>query len=123
MKDYQTGLLYLMHLLISADGVIDENEREVLTKIKQYEGIADDMLSKFEETLGKMSEKDIYQKGIELINQCNDEDKLQAFVHLYKMSEADGRVHVKEVRLLLYSIRSANVEFNQVVEKAGLVTY
>ena len=31
------------------------------------------------------------------------------------MSEVDGRVHVKEVRLLLYSIKMAGIEFNDVV--------
>jgi len=37
------------------------------------------------------------------------------------MSEADGRVHVKEVRLLLYSIRMAGIEFDDVVKRAALV--
>jgi hypothetical protein len=41
-----------------------------------------------------------------------------ALVHLYKLSEADGLVHVKEVRLLLYSIKMVGVEFNDVVARA-----
>jgi hypothetical protein len=54
---------------------------------------------------------------------CSDEEKLRAFVHLYKLSEADGQVHVKEVRLLLYSIRMAKIEFNEVVANAKGITY
>ena len=46
------------------------------------------------------------------------QEKLNAFVHLYKLSEVDGSVHVKEVRLLLYSIKMAGIEFNDVVERA-----
>jgi hypothetical protein len=34
------------------------------------------------------------------------------------MSDVDGSVHVKEVRLLLYSIRAAGIEFNDVIERA-----
>ena len=63
-------------------------------------------------------DREIYQKGIELINKCSDDEKLDAFVHLYNMSEADGTVHVKEVRLLLYSIKMADIEFNDVVARA-----
>jgi hypothetical protein len=35
------------------------------------------------------------------------------------MSEVDGRVHVKEVRLLLYSTKMTGVEFDDVVKQAG----
>jgi hypothetical protein len=38
------------------------------------------------------------------------------------MSEADGTVHVKEVRLLLYSIKMTGIEFNDVVARAREVS-
>lgn len=118
---YQTGLLYLVHLLISADGVIDENEKKALKKVREKENIPDSLFAEFENKVAGKKERDIYQEGIELINRCSDEEKLKAFVHLYKMSEVDGRVHVKEVRLLLYSIKMAGVEFNDVVSQAANV--
>jgi len=120
-KNYQLGLLYLVHLLIGVDGVVDENERKALQKVKSKESIPDVLFSEFEKDVREKKERDIYQRGIELINQCNDSEKLNAFVHLYKMSEVDGRVHVKEVRLLLYSIKMAGVEFNDVVLQAAKV--
>lgn len=120
-KNYQLGLLYLVHLLIGVDGVVDENERKALQKVKNKENIPDVLFSEFEKDVREKKERDIYQRGIELINQCNDSEKLNAFVHLYKMSEVDGRVHVKEVRLLLYSIKMAGVEFNDVVLQAAKV--
>ena len=43
---------------------------------------------------------------------------MNAFVILYKMSEVDGRVHVKEIKLLLYSIKLAGIEFDDVVNLA-----
>jgi uncharacterized tellurite resistance protein B-like protein len=118
-ETYQTGLLYLAHLLISADGVIDESEKKALLRVKEKENISESLFSEFQRSIEIKKERDIYQEGIELLNKCSDEEKLNAFVHLYKMSEVDGRVHVKEVRLLLYSIKMAGIEFNDVVSKAA----
>lgn len=118
-KTYQLGLLYLVHLLVSADGVIDETEKKALNKVKGKENIPDSVFTEFEKQIAAKTEREIYQEGIELINHCSDEEKLNAFVHLYKASEVDGRVHVKEVRLLLYSIKLAGIEFNDVVARAA----
>jgi len=117
-ENYQLGLLYLVHLLVSADGHVDENEKKALLHIKAHEQIPDTVFDAFQAEVDSKKEKEIYQKGIELINQCSDQDKLRVFVHLYRMSEVDGRVHVREVRLLLYSIKMAGIEFNDVVEAA-----
>ena len=122
-KNYHLGILYLMHLLVNADGVIDQHEHNALRKVKNYEDMPEETLIEFEKNVIKQNEKDIYQTGIDYLNTCSDEEKLKAFAHLSKMSEADGRVHVKEVRLLLYSIRMAKIEFNQVIEMAKLIQY
>ncbi|TXH28204.1 MAG: TerB family tellurite resistance protein [Cyclobacteriaceae bacterium] len=116
------GLLYLAHLLISADGIIDAKEYQALSRIKEKESISDEDFKKFEQAVVGKKEREIYREGIELINNCTDEEKLNAFVHLYKMSETDGRVHIKEVRLLLYTIKNAGIEFNDVVDRAKSIT-
>lgn len=120
--DSQLGLLYLAHLLMTADGQIDAKEFQALTKIKTKESISDANFKKFEEALIGKKERDIYREGIELMNNCTEEEKLNAFVHLYKMSEIDGLIHVKEVRLLLYTIKNAGIEFNDVVARAKALT-
>lgn len=117
-KNYQLGLLYLIHLLMSADGVIDENETQALNTLKIKEGISDTTFEEFKKAITEKKGRDIYQAGVDYINQCTDEEKLKAFVILYKMSEVDGRVHVKEVRLLLYCIKVTGIEFDDVVAKA-----
>lgn len=119
-KNYHLGLLYLIHLLMSADGVVDENETQALTKIKDREKISDDIFTEFKKAISEMRGREIYQTGIEYMNRCTDEEKMKAFVTLYKMSEVDGRVHVKEVRLLLYCIKVSGIEFDDVVAKAAL---
>lgn len=117
--DYQFGLLYLVHLLISADGVVDENEQKAIQRVMSKESIPQSFFEQFKKDIANKKEREIYQDGIDYINRCSDQDKLKAFVHLYQMSEVDGRVHVKEVRLLLYSIKMAGIEFNDVVEEAA----
>ena len=121
-QNYQLGLLYLVHLLVSADGVVDENELAALDKIKIREKISDAVFSQFKNDITVKKEKDIYQSGLSFISKCTDDEKLRAFSILYKMSEVDGRVHVKEVRLLLYSARTTGVEFDDVVKRAGEMT-
>jgi uncharacterized tellurite resistance protein B-like protein len=118
-KNYQLGLLYLVHLLVSADGVVDENELAALDKIKEREKISDEIFAQFKKDISIMKEREIYQLGIDNITPCSDKEKLNAFSILYKMSEVDGRVHVKEVRLLLYSTKVTGVEFDDVVKQAA----
>jgi uncharacterized tellurite resistance protein B-like protein len=118
-RDYHLGLLYLVHLLIGIDGMVDEHEQKQLLKIRDAEGVTVDVFEEFENQVSQLKNRDIYQLGIEYINKCSDEKKLDAFVHLYKMSEADGTFHVKEVRLLLYSIKQASIEFSDVIARAA----
>lgn len=117
-RNSQLGLLYLVHLLIGSDGDVSDAEQNALQTIKQKEGIPEELFDEFNEQLATKKEREIYQQGIDLLNSCTEEEKLNAFVHLYKLSEVDGNVHVKEVRLLLYSIKMTGIEFNDVVEKA-----
>jgi uncharacterized tellurite resistance protein B-like protein len=116
--NYQLGLLCLAHLLISADGIVDHQELDALRTIKKNEKITDDLYKKFEKIIEEKKERELFQKGIELINLCTDDEKLRVCATLYKLSEVDGRVHVKEIRLLLYSIKLVGVEFDDVVNKA-----
>jgi uncharacterized tellurite resistance protein B-like protein len=117
-KNYHLGLLYLVKLLIDADGIADARELEAIRTIKKIEKIPDETFEEFEKPLATLKERDIYERGIDLINSCSPEEKLNAFATLYCLSEVDGRVHVKEIKLLLYSIKSAGVEFDDVVNHA-----
>jgi len=119
-RDYHLALLCLTHLLICADGVEHESEIDALKIIKDREGITNAVFSEFEKMLRTKKEKEIYQTGIGHLSHCSDLEKLNVFVTLYKLSEVDGRVHVKEIKLLLYSIKVAGVEFNDVVNRAML---
>lgn len=118
-RQSQLGLLYIAHLLISADGVIDHNEYQALQKLKDLESIPDAVFKEFEAGVMGKTERDIYKAGVDLLNECSDHEKLNVFAELYNLSDVDGRVHVKEVRLLLYTIKSSGIEFNDVVTQAN----
>ncbi|MCX7637719.1 MAG: hypothetical protein N2044_07735 [Cyclobacteriaceae bacterium] len=117
-SDYKLGLMYLVHLLIGVDGQIDQLEKAALEQIRQSEAVDDAIYRKFESDVISRKEREIYQQGIYHISNCTDEERLRAFAILYRLSEADGRIHVKEVRLLLYSIKMSGVEFDDVVKAA-----
>jgi hypothetical protein len=50
-KMYQLGLLYLIKLLIDADGIADDKEIEALNAIRKRESIEDDVYQDFEESI------------------------------------------------------------------------
>lgn len=117
-ENYQLALLYFVHLLIGADGVADKSEIEALHKIKRKENIPDRTYADFSAAIASRTEREIYQSAVDHLANCNDVQKLKVFGTLYRLSEVDGRVHTKEIKLLLYSIEDAGIEFNDVVDYA-----
>jgi len=117
-ENYQLALLYFIHLLIGADGVADRTEVEALYRIKKKENIPDRIYSDFTKSISSRSERETYQIAIDHLLKCNESEKLKVFGTLYRLSEIDGRVHNKEIKLLLYSIEDAGIEFNDVVDYA-----
>jgi hypothetical protein len=115
---YSTGLLALTTVLISSDGEISEKELEYVQKMRAAEGIPDALFNQIKETILGKTEREVYQIGIESINACSEDLKTRAFVKMYQMAQADGVIHVKEVRLLLYAVKNTNVDINTVVKLA-----
>jgi uncharacterized tellurite resistance protein B-like protein len=118
VNNYQLALLYFVHLLIGADGVEDEKEVEALQHIKQKEGIPEPIFGDFSNRIAKSADRDIYQIAMDHLTKCSGPEKLKVFATLYRLSEVDGRVHTKEIKLLIYSINDAGIEFNDVVDYA-----
>lgn len=118
---YHQGLLLFAHLLMNVDGVVDERELKALEEIRQEENIPDETFSAFQETITKKTEKDLYHNGIDLLNSCSEQERLCALVHLYRLSESDFSIHPREVRLLLYSLKRTDVNFDEIELAARLV--
>lgn len=118
MNHYHSALLYLTHLLVSADGTIDEHEVKALDMIRKRENISNDFFDHFVSTIQGKRERELFQLGVDTVNSCTEDEKLRVFVTLYKLAEVDGRVHLKEIKFLLYALRLAKIEFEDVVTKA-----
>ena len=118
MNTRQQALLYLTYLLVYSDGEFDDKERRAIKYICDEEGISDDDYQAFLIDSQDYSERDIFEKGLSLVEQCSEDEKIAVFVWLYKLSESDGKVHAKEVRFLLYSLRRASINFDIVKDAA-----
>ena len=118
-ENYSLGLLYLIYLLINSDTEISEKELNYLSRIRETEGISKDVFTHFHKSIIGKSESEIYHNGINYINDCTHDFKLRAFIRLYQMAQADGIMHVKEVRLLLYAVKMTHVDINAVIAIAN----
>ncbi len=115
---FQLGLLHFAHVLMNVDGSIDQREEDVLKKIKNEEKISDKTFSYFKETVKGKMEREIFEEGVELLNRCTEDERIKAFAYLYQVAAADKLFHEKEIRLLMYSLKSTNISFEDVKLKA-----
>jgi len=115
---YHNSILLFSYLIINSDGILDIQEKIAIRKICEHEKIPENYLLDFIAEVPAHSEREIFNIGHEEIGHCSDEEKIKVFAWLHRISEADGDVHVKEVRFLLYSIKRAGIEFEDVVEAA-----
>jgi len=118
--NYQLGLLYFVHVLVKVDGNIDESERNAILAIQKEEKISDEVFNDFQEKAAHISEQEMYTRGIEYLTLCSEDERLAAFVHLYKLAEVDSGISNKEVRFLLYGLKVTNLSFEDVVLSAGM---
>lgn len=118
--NFQLGLLHFSHLLMSADGKIDNCEKTALEQIRKEEDIPHTLYTYFLNVAATLTEQESYHAGIERLNSCSEEEKLSAFGHLYRLAQADNRIDMKEVRFLLYSLKHTRIEFEDVMLSARL---
>jgi len=121
MNYRQQSILYLAYLLVYSDGEYDDSEKLAIDYIRLKEGISDNDYQAFLIKASNLSERVLYDSGVAFIEECSPSDKLDVFSWLYKLSEADGTVHAKEVRFLLYSLRKAGIDFEDVKAASALL--
>ena len=115
---FQEGLLYLAHSASSVDGVNHIAEKQAIKKIIEHERIPEDLHSEVDRIAKSSAEKEIYRKGMTCFLQIPKEERLRALAWLYKLIEADGMVHIKEARWMLYVINAADVDLDEILECA-----
>jgi uncharacterized tellurite resistance protein B-like protein len=120
-KDFQLGLLHLVHLLVSVDGHVDDRERAAIKIIKKEEDISDGLFLEFEQSVNGVSNAAIYERGIAYLKKCTEEDCLTAFVYLYQLAEADTSISSKEVRFLFYGLNATKISFEDVIMSSEII--
>lgn len=120
-KNFQLGLLHLVHLLVSVDGHVDERERAAIRAIKKEEDISDSLFTEFEHSVDGISNDTIYERGIAFLKQCSEEVCLTAFVYLYQLAEADTSISGKEVRFLFYGLQATKISFEDVIMSSEII--
>ena len=113
--EFHMGLLHFVHLLVMVDGLIDQREKAAMLRIKLEENIPDWLFDDFDASISHKTERQIYEEGVDMLNHCTEDERLCAFVHLYRLSESDDNIHVKEVRFLLYSLKATKIAFEDVI--------
>ena len=121
-KNYQLGLLHIVHSLINTDGRIDDREMEIILKIKKEENIEDAVFLEFSRSIALTKSQEIYKRGLALLTDCKEEEKLCAFVYLFKLAEADDTISMKEIRLLMEALQVTNVDFKDVAISTDLAS-
>jgi len=119
MDHNKQALLYLTYLLVYSDGEFDEAEKKAIRYICQEEGISENEYQEFLIRAQDFSERELFDQGMDLVEQCSLDKQTGIFVWLYKLTESDGMVHAKEVRFLLYSLRRTSIDFDLVKETAS----
>ena len=76
---FHNSILLLSFLITNADGVLDDHELEAMGKICSYEKIKDSALINFVKGIPSLSEREVYEKGIDEITHCSDEEKVRVF--------------------------------------------
>ncbi len=118
--NFQLGLLHFVHLLVNVDGHFDDRERKAVLVINKEESIPDSVYDDFIKKIGNFAEEEIYDIGKEHLTACTDEERLRAFVHLYKLAESDSDIGPKEVRFLLYGLKGVNINYTDFIAKVGM---
>ena len=119
-NNYQLGLLHIAHSLINTDGKIDDREMDIIHKIKTEEHIDDAVFLEFSRSITLAKGRDIFNRGLNLLNTCTEEEKICAFVYLFKLAEADDSISMKEVRLLMDALKLTNTDFKDVTLSSDL---
>ncbi|MEO1049673.1 MAG: hypothetical protein AAFX87_03585 [Bacteroidota bacterium] len=113
-KDFETGLLNLLHLISLEDGVKDETEKKAIQRIKDIENISEESYQEFDAKIRSLSRNEIFDLGIDAIRRCPTDEVKRIFAWIYVISEVDGEVHVREARFILYVLKALNLDLDEI---------
>jgi len=98
-----------------ADGVAHDTELAAMDRIRRSEHIPGHIFDQFSRDITVSTDMEIYRTGIDSLKKCDKDHQLRTFAWIWKIMEADGTVHVKEARFMLYALKSFDVKLDDVI--------
>lgn len=94
------GLVALYHLLINADGHIDEKELKMGELMKKHESIDDWEFKRLLSRMSDMSKEDIVAECINSLNKCDHDWQIRCIAWMSLIANSDGFMAPEEWKLI-----------------------
>jgi len=114
---YIEGLVSLYHLLINADGYIDEKEIKMGELMKKYENIDDSLFNHLLDKISSQKKNEIISDCVDSLNKCEYEWKVKCIAWMSLIANSDGFMAAEEWKLiyLIYN-KELNLNLNDILE-------
>lgn len=114
---YVEGLISLYHLLINADGYIDEKELKMGELMKKHENIDDALFNSFLDRISTLPKNNIVLECVNSLKKCEYEWKVKCIAWMSLIANSDGFMAPQEWSLI-YSIynKELNLNLNDILE-------
>ena len=109
--NYIIGLVSLYHLLINADGHVDEKEIKMGQLMMKHESINSEEFDKHLNRVSKLKNTEIIEDCIVSLNKCDYEWKVKCMAWMSLIANADGFMAPEEWKLI-YTIYNTELRLN-----------
>jgi uncharacterized tellurite resistance protein B-like protein len=108
---YFGGLVTLYHLLINADGHIDDKELRMGKLMKKHENIDDWEFNYFLNKVAEMEKEEVIKECVQNLKKCDDEWKIRCIAWMSLIANSDGFMAPEEWKLI-YHIYNNELKLN-----------
>lgn len=98
--NYIEGLVALYHLLINADGYIDDKELKMGELMKKHEGIDEKDFNDTLQRISEMNKEDIIEDCVNSLNKCDYDLKVKCVAWMSMIANSDGFMAPEEWQLI-----------------------
>ena len=114
---YIEGLVSLYHLLINADGHVDEKEVKMGKLMIQHEEIDNFIFERFLEKMSKLGKKNVIEYCVNALGKCSYELKVKSIAWMSLVANSDGFMDPEEWKLI-YQIynKELKLDLNDILE-------
>jgi uncharacterized tellurite resistance protein B-like protein len=101
----------LYHLLINADGHIDDKELRMGKLMKKHENIDDWEFNYFLNKVAEMEKEEVIKECVQNLKKCDDEWKIRCIAWMSLIANSDGFMAPEEWKLI-YHIYNNELKLN-----------